>query len=129
MMNDFEQKLMNQNSDFSPEPNPDEFISNLHGRIEQSYHNKRTAVTGFMLLVIVVFLSTSDIAVSPQANTFYANETEDYFETDFWNVNSDSLQFDETYSEDLAYFLMDEGDLWDTVDLFNEIEIEEEITL
>ena len=51
------------------------------------------------------------------------------FETDFWTVSSDSLQSDESYVNDLAYFLLQEGNFWETVELLNELELEEEITL
>jgi len=44
-------------------------------------------------------------------------------------VDIDSLEIDASYTEDLAYFLLDEGDFWDTVDLLNELTNEEEITL
>tara|TARA_Y100000031_G_scaffold3126_1_gene3666 strand:- start:807 stop:1025 length:219 start_codon:yes stop_codon:yes gene_type:complete len=60
---------------------------------------------------------------------FYSIETEDYFETDFWTMSMDSLEVDESYTEDLAYFLLDEGDLWEAVDLLNELEMEEEVSL
>ena len=41
----------------------------------------------------------------------------------------ESLEVDESYTEDLAYFLLDEGDLWEAVDLLNELEMEEEVSL
>jgi hypothetical protein len=44
-------------------------------------------------------------------------------------MSIDSLEVDESYTEDLAYFLLDEGDLWEAVDLLNELEMEEEVSL
>jgi hypothetical protein len=56
-------------------------------------------------------------------------EAETFFKTDFWTVNIDSLQADESYTDDLAYFLLQEGNFWETVELLNELELEEDITL
>ena len=66
---------------------------------------------------------------SVSEDIYYSIEPEDYFETDFWTMSFDSLEVDESYTKDLAYFLLDEGDLWEAVDLLNELEMEEEVSL
>ena len=128
-MNNFEQKILNMKSSSHPNSDSDQFLSKLHGRIEESEQNKKTIVTSCMMIFVVGFLSWSQLGVSVNEDIFYSIETEDYFETDFWTMSIDSLEVDESYTEDLAYFLLDEGDLWEAVDLLNELEIEEEITL
>jgi len=82
-----------------------------------------------MMILMVGILSYSQFGATTDAELYYADETEDIFETDFWTVDIDSLEIDASYTEDLAYFLLDEGDFWDTVDLLNELTNEEEITL
>jgi len=106
-----------------------QFLSKLHGRIEEGEQNKKTIMTSFIMIFVIGFLSWSQLGVSVNEEIFYSIETEDYFETDFWTMSIDSLEVDESYTEDLAYFLLDEGDLWEAVDLLNEIKMEEEITL
>ena len=128
-MIDFDQKLNTMNFESTPESNPDEFLSKLHGRIQKSRQDRHTLMTGFMMILMVGILSYSQFGTTTEGELYYADETEDIFETDFWTVNSDSLEMEDTYSEDLAYFLLDEGDLWDTMDLLNEIKMEEEISL
>ena len=128
-MNDFEQKILNMKSSFGPNSDSDQFLSKLHGRIEESEQNKKTIMTSFIMIFVIGFLSWSQLGVSINEDIYYSNETEDYFETDFWTVDIDSLEIDASYTEDLAYFLLDEGDFWDTVDLLNELTNEEEITL
>jgi hypothetical protein len=128
-MNNFEQKILNMKSSSDSNSDSDQFLSKLHGRIEESEQNKKTIVTSCMMIFVVGFLSWSQLGVSVNEDIFYSIETEDYFETDFWTMSIDSLEVDESYAEDLAYFLLDEGDLWEAVDLLNELEIEEEITL
>jgi hypothetical protein len=128
-MNDFEQKILNMKSSSGPNSDSDQFLSKLHGRIEESEQNKKTIMTSFMMIAFIGFLSWSQLGVSINDDIYYSIETEDYFETDFWTMSIDSLEVDESYTEDLAYFLLDEGDLWEAVDLLNEIKMEEEISL
>jgi hypothetical protein len=128
-MHNFEKQLMNMNSVQTTESNSDEFLSKLHGRIQKSRQNRNTLMTGFMMIFVVGILSYSQLGVSIETELYYADETEDIFETDFWTVDIDSLEIDASYTEDLAYFLLDEGDFWDAVDLLNELTNEEEITL
>ena len=128
-MNDFEQKILNMKSSSEPNSDYDQFLSKLHGRIEESEQNKKTIMTSFMMIAFIGFLSWSQLGVSINEDIYYSIETEDYFETDFWTMSIDSLEVDESYTEDLAYFLLDEGDLWEAVDLLNEIKMEEEISL
>ena len=128
-MNNFEQKILNMKSSSHPSSDSGQFLSKLHGRIEESEQNKKTIMTSFIMIFVIGFLSWSELGIPINEEIFYSIETEDYFETDFWTMSIDSLEVDESYTEDLAYFLLDEGDLWEAVDLLNELEIEEEITL
>ena len=128
-MNNFEQKILNMKSSAQPSADSDQFLSKLHGRIEEREQNKKTIITSCMMIFVVGFLSWSQLGVSVNEDIFYSIETEDYFETDFWTMSVDSLEVDESYTEDLAYFLLDEGDLWEAVDLLNTLEMEEEVSL
>ena len=128
-MNNFEQKILNMKSSSHPSSDSGQFLSKLHGRIEESEQNKKTIMTSFIMIFVIGFLSWSQLGVPIYEDIYYSIESEDYFETDFWTMSIDSLEVDESYAEDLAYFLLDEGDLWEAVDLLNELEIEEEITL
>jgi len=128
-MNNFEQKILNMKSGSRPSADSDQFLSKLHGRIEEGEQNNKTIMTSCMMIFVVGFLSWSQLGVSVSEDVYYSTESEDYFETDFWTISIDSLEVDESYTEDLAYFLLDEGDLWEAVDLLNELEMEEEVSL
>ena len=128
-MNNFEQKILNMKSSSHPNPDSDQFLSKLHGRIKESEQNKITIMTSFLMIFVIGFLSWSQLGVPIYEDIYYSIESEDYFETDFWTMSIDSLEVDESYTEDLTYFLLDEGDLWEAVDLLNELKMEEEISL
>ena len=128
-MNNFEQKLLNMKSSSGPSTDSDQFLSKLHGRIEEGEQNKKTIMTSFIMIFVFGFLSWSQLDVPIYEDIYYSTETEDYFETDFWTMSIDSLEVDVSYTEDLAYFLLDEGDLWEAVDLLNEIKMGNEVPL
>ena len=128
-MNDFEQKILNMKSSSDPNSDSDQFLSKLHGRIEESEQNKKTIMTSFIMIFVIGFLSWSQLGVPIYEDIYYSTETEDYFETDFWTLSIDSLEVDDSYTEDLAYYLLNEGNLWEAVDLLNELKMEEEISL
>jgi len=128
-MNNFEQKILNMQSSSHPSADSDQFLSKLHGRIKESEQNKITIMTSFLMIFVIGFLSWSQLGVPIYEDIYYSIESEDYFETDFWTMSIDSLEVDESYTKDLAYFLLDEGDLWEAVDLLNELEMEEEVSL
>ena len=128
-MTDFDQKLNEINFESAPEPNANEFLSKLHGRIQKSRQDRNTLMTGFMMIFVVGILSYSQLGVSIETELYFADETENFLETDFWTLNIDSLEVDESYTNDLVYFLLQEDDFWETVDLINALEIEEETSL
>ena len=128
-MNNFEQKILNMQSSSHHNSDSDQFLSKLHGRIKESEQNKITIMTSFLMIFVIGFLSWTQLGVPIYEDIYYSIESEDYFETDFWTMSMDSLEVDESYAEDLAYFLLDEGDLWEAVDLLNELKMEEEISL
>ena len=128
-MNNIEQKILNMKTSSDPNSDSGQFLSKLHGRIKESEQNKKTIMTSFIMIFVIGFLSWSQLGVPINKEIYYSTETEDYFETDFWTMSIDSLEVDESYTEDLAYFLLDEGDLWEAVDLLNEIKMEEEVSL
>ena len=128
-MNNFEQKILNMKSSSHPNSDSDQFLSKLHGRIKESEQNKITIMTSFLMIFVIGFLSWSQLGIPIYEDIYYSIESEDYFETDFWTMSMDSLEVDESYTDDLAYFLLDEGDLWEAVDLLNEIKMEGDVSL
>jgi len=131
-MADFEQELINSRLEDPRVTNSDEFLTKLHNRISESEENKRTVTASIMMLIVVSVLTMTQFGapiIESDYYYYYTDETETIFETDFWTVSSDSLDAHESYTDDLAYFLLDEGNFWETVELLNELELEKEITL
>ena len=130
MMIDFEKKILSYHSDSPNETNADDFLKRLHNRVSESKDNRRTIITSLCMLMVVSFMTFTQFgAPTNQTDYFYDEDVETFLETDFWTINSDSLDHDESYTYEVAYFLLQEGYLWDTVELLDELKIEEEIAL
>ena len=130
MMIDFEKKILSYHSDSPNETNADDFLKRLHNRLSESKDNRRTIITSLCMLMVVSFMTfTQSGTPANQTGYFYDEDVEKFLETDFWTINSDSLDYDEFYTYEVAYFLLQEGYLWDTVELLDELKIEEEIAL
>jgi len=130
MTQKLEQQLNTMNDGHHISINENDFIQGLHGRIVQSRQRRQTLLASFVM-VGVLWLSTLTQIGAPIENhgQYFVDYETEYFETDFWNLNDTDLYIDTSYYEDLAVYLLEEGDLWDTLDLLNEIELDKGYTL
>jgi hypothetical protein len=128
-MNDFEQKILNTRTAIQSTVDSNKFLGQLHGRVKKSQESRIVGLTSLMMVLIIGVLSVIELKTPNDHELFYVDETENYFETDFWTVDIDSIEVSDDYTEQLAYFLLDEGDFWDSVDLINELTNEKEIIL
>ena len=104
--------------------NVDEFISKLNDKIEASKTNRQifftsSAIVFIMLLLIVTQFGAPDF----ELDNYLLTRTENLIETDFWNVNIDSLETDQEYFNNMAYYLMDEGYIWEAVELLDQFKL------
>ena len=108
--------------------NEDEFLYKLEMRLQHSKDNRRTLMFSVMMLIAVFTLTITQNGASNNSETMFAvNDVENILETDFWNINGDSLNNYDSYFSDMAFFLLEEGYVWETYELINEFEQKEEI--
>ena len=112
----------------SGELNTEDFLKRLHRKIEEKKQNLKTINLSVLMFVALVFLSYTKLGISqtPEMALYYLDESDNLFKTEFWDIDVDLYYFDLDYSNALTYFLLKEGDLWETVELFNEILLIEE---
>ena len=127
-MNDFEKELNDYRTKNVHDINEDEFLYKLEMRVRHSKDNRKTILSSMMMLVAVLTLTITQYGAPDNAEPIYTvNDVANMLETDFWNISSDSLLYDESYFNDMAYYLLEEGYVWETYELMNEFEQEEEI--
>ena len=83
------------------------------------------------MFVVMLFLSfiKLDSTKSTDFASDYFGESENLFQTDFWNIDSDSIKYSQEFLKNMAYFLFDEGYIWETVELLDQFELRKEESL
>ena len=127
-MIDFEKQIKDARIKENQVVNEDEFLYKLEMRLQHSKDNRRTLMVSVMMLIVVFTLTITQNGASNNLETmFAANDVQNILETDFWNINGDSLNNYDSYFSDMAFLLLEEGYVWETYDLINEFEQKEEI--
>ena len=122
-MNKIEKKIMLHKRDFI-DIDSDEFIRKLHQRIKISNANRQTLFTSSIIVLAILLLTITQFgAPNLEFDNYSVNSTENLIETDFWNISSDSLDLDQEFFNNMAYFLIDEGYIWETVELLDQFEL------
>ena len=128
-MIEIEKKIMLQKRE-AVNTNADEFMRELHSKIETSDTNRQTFLTSVVMVFIVLLLTATQFgAPNIELDNYLLSRTENLIETDFWNVNIDSLENEQEYFHNMAYFLMDEGYVWEAIELLDQLKLEEEKSL
>ena len=108
-MIEIEKKIMLQKRE-AVNTNVDEFMSKLNYRIETSKTNRQIFFTSSVMVFIILLLTVTQFgAPELELDNYLLSRTENLIETDFWNVNIVSLETEQEYFNNMAYFLMDEG--------------------
>ena len=104
--------------------NVDEFMSKLNDKIDASKTNRQIFFTSSaMVFMILLLIVTQFGAPDSGLDNYLLSKTENLIETDFWNINIDSLENEQEYFNNMAYFLMDEGYTWEVVELLDQLEL------
>ena len=128
-MIEIEKKIMLQKRE-AVNTNADKFMRNLHSKIETSNANQQTFFTSVAMVFIILLLTVTQFgAPKLELDNYLLSRTENLIETDFWNLNSDSLDFEYQYFNNMAYFLMDEGYVWEAIEFLDQLKLEEEKSL
>ena len=127
-MIDFEKRLMNSRLNNPKEYNADEFLAKLHHRLSKSKNNFWIVITSLSMLIIVSLMTITQFRdKSIQTEFLYNEEIKNPFETDFWNIYSDSLdEYDQEFFNNMTYILLDEGYVWETIELMERFKLSKE---
>ncbi len=122
-MNDFEEKLFKTNYHKKILVDKDNFLNSLHLKIKKTEEKRKLNNAYYVIIVLFLFLFINQNRLMDNS-TEYLYYEDTLYELDFYSINSDSLQFDDEYTYDVYMFLLEEGDIWQALDLINELENE-----
>ena len=122
-MIEIEKKIALQKKE-SINTNVDEFMSKLNYRIETSKTNRQIFLTSSVMVLLILLLTVTQFgAPDLELDNYLLSRTENLIETDFWNIDIDSLENEQEYFNNMAYFLMDEGYTWEAVELLDQFKL------
>ena len=122
-MNDFQEKLFKINYHKKISIDKDNFLKSLHLKIKKTEEKRKLNNAYFGIIVLFLFLIINQHRlIDNQIEYLYYEDA--LYELDFHSINSDSLQLEDQYTYDVYMFLLEEGDIWQALDLINELENE-----
>ena len=122
-MNNFEEKIFKTNYNKKILVDKDNFLKSLHLKIKKTEEKRRLNNAYFGIIVLFLFLIINQYRLVDNS-TEYLYYEDALYELDFHSINSDSLQLEDEYTYDVYMFLLEEGDIWQALDLINELENE-----
>ena len=125
-MGDFEKELRFSRLRLREEVDTEKFIENLENRIIQKNNRQRSFIATSILVLFFGLISIPNFNKVDNLDVFYTEEESNYFDVNFWTIQNDSMVMDSSYFEEVAYFLVEEGNIWETIDFFNKISLEKE---
>ena len=122
-MNDFQEKLFKKNYHIKILVDKDNFLKSLHLKIKKTEEKRKlnNAYFGIIVLFLFLIINQHRLIDNPIEYLYYEDAL---YELDFHSINSDSLQLEDEYTYDVYMFLLEEGDIWQALDLINELENE-----
>jgi len=122
-MNDLQEKLFKINYHKKLSIDKDNFLKSLHLKIKKTEEKQKLNNAYFSIIVLFLFLIINQhrLIDNPIEYLYYEDAL---YELDFHSINSDSLQYEDQYTYDVYMFLLEEGDIWQALDLINELENE-----
>ena len=122
-MNDFQEKLFKTNYHKKISIDKDNFLKSLHLKIKKTEEKRKlnNAYFGIIVLFLFLIINQHRLIDNPIEYLYYEDVL---YELDFLSINSDSLQLEDEYTYDMYMFLLEEGDIWQALDLINELENE-----
>lgn len=125
-MIDFDKKIKNTRITLREEIDTENFVQGVNDRIIKSEKNRMSTYATFILLFFLTVLTFTDFKNIGIDTKFFTNKENESFQDAYWSLGSDSIRIDSSYIDEITYFIVEEGDLWGTLDFFNEIKINKE---
>ena len=125
-MIDFDKKIKNTRITLREEIDTENFVQGVNDRIIKSEKNRMSTHATFILLFFLTVLTFTDFKNIGIDTKFFTNKENESFQDTYWSLGSDSIRIDSSYIDEITYFIVEEGDLWGTLDFFNEIKINKE---
>jgi len=124
-MGDLKNELKKYHINYDGEVNEEKFIDTLHNKINENKKNRTLKYSvSIFSLILILFNFMRPIETQEEKNhlkNFSDTEIGKYSE--FLNYESDSLLVDSIYFQDLVETIFVSGEIWETLEFFDEVNL------
>lgn len=124
-MGDLKNELKKYHINYDGEVNEEKFIDTLHNKINENKKNRTLKYSvSIFSLILILFNFLRPIETQEEKNhlkNFSNTEIGKYSE--FLNYETDSLLVDSIYFQELVETIFVSGEIWETLEFFDEINI------
>ena len=124
-MGDLKNELKKYHINYDGEVNEEKFIDTLHNKIQENKKNRTLKYSvSIFSLILILFNFMRPIETQEEKNhlkNFSDTEIGKYSE--FLNYESDSLLVDSIYFQELVETIFVSGEIWETLEFFDEINL------
>jgi len=124
-MGDLKNELKKYHINYDGEVNEEKFIDTLHNKINENKKNRTLKYSvSIFSLILILFNFLRPIETQEEKNhlkNFSDTEIGKYSE--FLNYETDSLLVDSIYFQELVETIFVSGEIWETLELFDEINL------
>jgi hypothetical protein len=124
-MGDLKNELKKYHINYDEEVNEEKFIDTLHNKINENKKNRTLKYSvSIFSLILILFNFMRPIETQEEKNhlkNFSDTEIGKYSE--FLNYESDSLLVDSIYFQDLVETIFVSGEIWETLEFFDEVNL------
>ncbi|MDA8753248.1 hypothetical protein N9N24_01960 [Candidatus Marinimicrobia bacterium] len=124
-MGDLKNELKKYHINYDGEVNEEKFIDTLHNKINENKKNRTLKYSvSIFSLILILFNFMRPIETQEEKNhlrNFTDTEIGKYSE--FLNYESDSLLVDSIYFQELVETIFVSGEIWETLEFFDEVNL------
>ena len=124
-MGDLKNELKKYHINYDGKVNEEKFIDTLHNKINENKKNRTLKYSvSIFSLILILFKFMSPIETQEEIvhfKNFSESEIGKYSE--FLNYESDSLLVDSIYFQELVETIFVSGDIWETLEFFDEVNL------
>ena len=127
-MGDLKNELKKYHINYDGKVNEEKFIDTLHNKINENKKNRTLKYSvSIFSLILILFKFMSPIETQEEIvhfKNFSESEIGKYSE--FLNYESDSLLVDSIYFQELVETIFVSGEIWETLEFFDEVNLTKE---
>ena len=124
-MGDLKNELKKYHINYDGEVNEEKFIDTLHNKINENKKNRTLKYSvSIFSLILILFNFMRPIETQEEKNHLKNfSDTEIGRYSEFLNYESDSLLVDSIYFQELVETIFVSGEIWETLEFFDEVNL------